>query len=251
MMMIKRVMMLAVWAFVACGLPIANSFIYRGSVKSSHNTNSMLARKQVGQAGKTTGAPSGRTIERAGVGRSSGGLAIEEKKVRIPRVPSALDPEGVTRRVDSPLHILGKGEDGEVLPDEHDPFPVVREGATLPINEATQQNQLMIQQDQAAEDGFERPLLHHGSRPQGRYPGSGVRDEICPVCDTEHTPSEAAAPTTGAVAKNSKANNHHGHHGSENPNRSSELPSRAVDARPLQKRVESIQDDKNSAPTND
>ncbi|CAN0416364.1 unnamed protein product, partial [Ectocarpus fasciculatus] len=108
MMMIKRVMMLAAWAFVARCPAIADSFIYRGSAKSIVNTNSMLARKQVGQAGKTTGASSGKTTERAGVGRSSGGVAIEVK-VRIPRVPSALDPEGVTRRVDSPLHILGKG----------------------------------------------------------------------------------------------------------------------------------------------
>ncbi|CAM9773058.1 unnamed protein product [Ectocarpus fasciculatus] len=244
-MMIKRVMMLAAWAFVACCPSMANSFIYRGSVKSSHNTNSMLARQQVGQAGKTIGAPSGKTIERAGVGRSSGGVAIDEK-VRIPRVPSALDPEGVTRRVDSPLHILGKGEDGEVMPDEHDYFPVVREGATLPINEDTQQKQLMIQQDHAAEGGklgFERRLPHHGSRPQGLYPGSGVGDGICSFCDTEHTPSEA-------VAKSSEVKNHHGRHSLENPKGSSELPSRVIDARPLHKRVESIQDDNNSAPTN-
>lgn len=110
MMMIKRVMMLAAWAFVACCPSIVNSFVYR-SAKFAYNANSMLDKRV--KVGKTTGAPSGKTVDGAGVGRSSGGVAIEGK-VRIPRVPSALDPEGVTRRVDSLLHILGKGEDGEV-----------------------------------------------------------------------------------------------------------------------------------------
>ncbi|CAB1100895.1 unnamed protein product [Ectocarpus sp. CCAP 1310/34] len=113
MMMIKRIMMLAAWALIAC-CPIANSFIYRSSVQHTFNTNSMLGRKQRGEVGKTTAAPSGKTVEGAGVGRSSGAVAIEEK-VRIPRVPSTLDPERVTRRVDSPFHILGKGGDGEAI----------------------------------------------------------------------------------------------------------------------------------------
>ncbi|CAB1102638.1 unnamed protein product [Ectocarpus sp. CCAP 1310/34] len=112
MMMIKRIMILGAWAFVAC-CPIANSFVYRFSpMQHTFNTNSMLGRKQRGEVGKTIGVPSGKTIDGAGVGRSSGAVAIEEK-LRIPRVPSALDPEGITRRVDSPLHILGKGGDGE------------------------------------------------------------------------------------------------------------------------------------------
>ncbi|CAN0375116.1 unnamed protein product, partial [Ectocarpus sp. 8 AP-2014] len=92
-MMIKRVMMLAAWAFVA-GCPMANSFVYRSSVQQhTFNANSMLGRKQRGEVGKTIGVPSGKTIDGAGVGRSSGAVAIEEK-VRIPRVPSALHPEG-------------------------------------------------------------------------------------------------------------------------------------------------------------
>ncbi|CAN0151367.1 unnamed protein product [Ectocarpus sp. 6 AP-2014] len=317
-MMIKRVMMFAAWAFVA-GCPIANSFVYRSSVQhNTFNTNSMLGRKQRGEVGKTIEVPSDKTIDGAGVGRSNGAVAIEEK-VRIPRVPSALDPEGITRRVDSPLHILGKGGDGEgvPVPHEEDFFPVVREGAKSPSNgdqhDVTQQQQL-IQQDEAAEDGLERRrrLHHHGSRPRGRYPGwtvrwkgfqrhryrsglsglrstsptgPGVGDGLCSICDIEHTPNEAAAPTTGQVgyhdpasepslgictsdmksvpvesrstkkygtvtiAESSEVANNHSRHGLEKAKASSELPSCAVDARSLQKRVEPIQDDKSSALT--
>ncbi|CAN0125611.1 unnamed protein product, partial [Ectocarpus sp. 13 AM-2016] len=318
-MAIKRIMMLGSLAFIAC-CPIANSFVFRFSpVQHTFNTNSMLGRKQRGEVGKTIGVPSGETIDGAGVGRTSGAVAIEEK-VRIPRVPSALDPEGTTRRVDSPLHLLGKGGDGEGVPMPHGEefVPVVREREKPQSHndhDDTHQQQL-IQQDEAVEDELERWLHHHGSRPRGRYrgwtvrwegfqrhcctsglsglrstspTGAGAGDGFCSICDIEHTQHEAAAATTGAVgypdsaastssgisepwsdtksvpvesrsidkyritsiAESSEVTNNHSRHGLEMAEGSSELPSRAVDARPLLKRVEPIKDDKSSAPTHD
>ncbi|CAM9675988.1 unnamed protein product [Ectocarpus sp. 12 AP-2014] len=319
-MTIKRIMMLGALAFIAC-CPIANSFVYRFSpVQRTFNTNSMLGRKQRGEVGKTIGVPSGETIDGAGVGRTSGAVAIEEK-VRIPRVPSALDPEGTTRRVDSPLHLLGKGGDGEgvPVPDGEEFVLVVRERVKPQSHDdhhdGTHQQQL-IQKNEAVEDEFERRLHHHGSRPRGRYrgwtvrwegfqrhcctsglsglrstspTGAGVGDGFCSICDIEHTQHEAAAPTTGAIgypdsaassssgtsepssdtksvpvesrsidkyritsiAESSRVTNNHSRHGLEKAKSSSELPSRAVDARPLQKQAELIQDDKSSAPTHD
>ncbi|CAN0472306.1 unnamed protein product [Ectocarpus sp. 8 AP-2014] len=53
------------------------------------------------------------------------------------------------------------------------------------------------------------------------------------------------------IAESSGVTNNHRRHGLEKAKGSSELPSCAVDARSLQKRVQPIQDDKSSAPTHD
>lgn len=134
MVMIMRAIKFVAYVFAA-GCPItADAFVYRSAAATTFgraNRNSISRQQQARQQiqvknNKGTDSaivghdriPSSSSPSAAGRGHLAG-----EAGIRIPRVPSALDPEGVVRRVGTPLRMMSQDGTTEVSASLFAVFP--------------------------------------------------------------------------------------------------------------------------------
>lgn len=100
-MVVKKATIFLVCVLALCGIITTNAFVYRSAHSRANNPITVQQTRPV-----VTKVGTGEADDAKGARMRRGGGKGTETRVRIPRVPSALNRDGVARRVDVILHLF-------------------------------------------------------------------------------------------------------------------------------------------------